>query len=134
MFRFHLWNWRERYRDDQQSMYIWILIMISSYVLRLSYYHAHHPCQINQHTHTYIYIYKDFFFFFLHSFFILPITSFLSLSFAIPHRRKQITEKMRERQRNRETTGLPTHHITPHTYKNLILRSLSFSNAGIAWT
>jgi len=82
-------------------------------------------------------IYKDFFFFFSpFFFFISPITSFFSLSllFAIPHRRKQITEKMRERetQRRRVCQHITSHHIILHTYKNLILRSLSFSNAGVA--
>lgn len=91
----------------------------------------------HKHTHSYIQrlFFSPFFLFFpTRFFFISPITSFLpslSLSFAISHRRKQITEKTRERQRNQETTSLPTHHITLHIHKNLILRSLPFSNTAI---
>jgi hypothetical protein len=59
------------------------------------------------------YIHKDFFFFSSLFFFLYrPIISFLSHSpFAIPHRRKQITEKMRERETERRRV---CQHITPH--------------------
>ena len=69
----------------------------------------------------------------------------ISLPFAISHRRKQITEKMKggregkeeeeeEEERNRETTSLPTYitslfslSLYTRTYKNLILCSLLLS-------
>jgi len=84
------------------------------------------PAMPNKST----YIYKDFFFFVLHSFFyigrLLLFCLCLSLSpFRYSSSMKENNRK-NEKERNRETTSLPTHHITLHIHKNLILRSLSF--------
>lgn len=95
------------------------------------------PCAPSMSSKS-AHIYKDFFFFFPILFYIADYFFSLSLSLSLsPFRYSSSTKannrkNEKERERNRETASLPTHHITLRTYKNLILRSLSFSNAGMA--
>ena len=123
-------------------------LMIMSFSLPIAMHTA--SSERNQQIYTHTYTYKRFFFllfsvslslggvFFLYR----PI---ISLPFAIPHRRKQITEKMKgrgegkekegeEEERNRETTSLPTYitslfflSLSIHAHTKILFFALFFS-------
>jgi hypothetical protein len=79
------------------------------------------------------YIHKDFFFFSSLFFFFISADYFFSLALSFRYSSStKANNRKNERERNRETTSLPTHHITPRTYTKILFCAL-FLFVMLAW-